>query len=301
MSDQLQSSLMIDPEAMRFISHNISDAVPSRKLEEAIQEFSLEPIYAAALKKNIPVERIIRPFSSYNVAFMPSLYSWLKKVKFDGGKSLYAEKLKPFHRYLKHHLAKYYEDETLTFLVAVFNRPLRDRAWAIRLNAIRDHLFHLNRHQKDIDFQGLKLVQPQIQFYYLEEYRRLIVDFLEDPTLSMEYALDGTRLPPGYDQKTIKMRRNLPWTWRKQHTNKGTLAARLMNQNKRSELIRSEALYFALDCLPFLLATSNESEELAEQAAQVGCVLRLSTFKTATKKARVAIAEYLERVEMENL
>jgi hypothetical protein len=172
---------------------------------------------------------------------------------------------------------------------------------------------------RNVDENGLKL--SRAHSWFTKEYFRLIVEFLEDPKLSEEYALDGTRfataalcclkyicdhrskpIHASYAARKPEIRRNLPWIWRKQKMNNGLppIKQRLrphkkwfLKGGKKLDFFYSEIYYFALNCLPYLLSRSENSKELVDYVTRHTFAPRSQELRRATNRARRAITEYL--------
>ncbi|KDR69201.1 hypothetical protein GALMADRAFT_145603 [Galerina marginata CBS 339.88] len=329
LSDQLKSSLKVDDITMRFIAYRIPEAMPSRELRDAIENFSLEPAFSAAIDMNVPFDDATYPFA-LSQWFVGSFFSWLKETKFEDGQTLYTSKVKPFHKYLTHYLSRHYQDDALTFLVAVFTRPLRNRprrkpVMGSVLNFLLIQMIQGDRyHDRRTVMKGLELTNTSPDFAVPREYWQLIVEFLEDPELSGEYALNGKRFATAalcclkylcdhhrhavlapFTPTEPEIRRNLPWIWRCRNKKNGPSAItqrhrpqKMILPTKMAQTLEgyySEAYYFALDCLPYLLRRSEDSVEFSNFAARNIFALPSRKFRRATKCANLAIVEYMER------
>jgi len=175
-------------------------------------------------------------------------------------------------------MEKMYSDSSLTALVAVASMPVEDEYFSFPFaRARRHHFFQLNDARWALDklsFSEGVLNEP--------EYRRFILEFLEDHNRSGIYALNGQRYMTAavYFLKQIQTWEQITPSYRSHFT-----------YNK------IDWLWLGLKCLVHVMPRSDSSEELTVLVHQ----LKLAPLSGGDTRQTIAVNQeidrYLARIE----
>ncbi|KDR74732.1 hypothetical protein GALMADRAFT_249627 [Galerina marginata CBS 339.88] len=279
-------------------------AAPTPELQEAIAEFSVASHLA---ELGAP-------------GFIPYFFAVISKWNIDDAADLYDEQLRRFDHFAKGLLRTIYAEPRLTALASILQLEVNKSSDLDILFV----LFSLRKSHRRLD---------KLSFLYWvhisPDYRRFILEFLEDPRRSGIYTFTGKRyataavyfikyisnhleqITPTFSTLKRKyiQQRNTPWLWHKivQKTRSSEAAqiGRWQVLNKglgwgSTIMLNSDRAFgLALRCLAHVLPRSERSDELTTLA-------RRHTFGPLSRKypyrkraMRREIARYLARVEQE--